>query len=130
MSTATEFREWATRTGTTMGSAIVDCKSIAEAEAYVRDFPACSHGFATCGKIAMPYTTWEDTGNRMLAAIKGAAYTYVGDGQFRRGDLIASATRNRTCGGYAAIWIKLDGSMEAWHCGANGYLPCNDQPMN
>lgn len=128
--TATEYREWAAQRTTTAGSAeAVDCESIAEAEGYVTDYPADGRGFATAGRVAVEWTTPEETRERMRSMLRDAGYAYSReDGQYERPGYTAQATYHD---GHrvARIYVYRAGEWQAWDSGPDGHLPPDSRPQ-
>jgi hypothetical protein len=104
----------------------VDCETISEAEAYVRDFPRDSHGFASCGSINVPYTDGANTQARLIEMLQAAGYGSTEE-RWARPGYVAVATRHKSLR-YARIYIYREGEHIALHSGEDGYLPHDDRP--
>jgi hypothetical protein len=125
--TSTEYREWAAREGIAEGSMVaVECEGIAEAEAYVSDFPRDAHDLATCGSVEVEYTSAEDTRRRLREMLIAAGYTPAEDGWQRDGYTV-SATYHESLR-YAMIYVYSRNNRMALAAGAGGYLHPSDRP--
>jgi hypothetical protein len=125
--TSAEYREWAAREGIAEGSMVaVECATIAEAEAYVSDFPRDAHDLATCGSVEVEYTSAEDTRRRLREMLVAAGYSPSEDG-WQRDGYTARATHNDHTR-YAMIYVYSRNNRMALAAGADGYLHPGDRP--
>ena len=99
----------------------MDCTDIADAEAYVSDYPADYHGYATCGCVAVADA---DTAR---ATLKAAGYTYS-DGWWARDGYRAQAHGYEGCA--HTINVYRSTAPLALAIGDDGYLPRGDRPTD
>ncbi len=108
MMTASDFRKWAAANGHAHGASSVRCETIAEAEAYVRDYPRDIHNVPTCGSVDVPWSGWDETGEQIRQMLREAGYR--GDGRdWKREGHTAHGTKHRRLH-YAAIDVYCDGA--------------------
>jgi hypothetical protein len=129
--TANEYREWAAQNNASHGSMTpIDCGSVADAEHYAADFPADSHGFATCGNVKVPYTTKEDTVLRLRQMMSEAGFLFSKEESLWRKDGFRARVAYNDAMKTASIFIHIhsDGSLAAYATGPGGYLHPADRP--
>jgi hypothetical protein len=124
-----DYRRWATEHGVGHGSGtFVGCQTIAEAEAYIRDYPRDARGFATSGEVEIAYTTEDDTRARLRTTLSDAGYTRSEDGpSWSRDGFSAQATisrRNRS----ASIFVRDADAAVAYATGPDSYTHPSDRP--
>jgi hypothetical protein len=125
--TTDQYRQWATENGVTHGSMLyVDSADIADAESYVSDYPVDTHDFETSGRIAVPYTTHEETIASLRATLRGAGYTQDGPNWYREGHRATASYHDeyRT----ANIFVHPNQGRVACATGSGGYLHSDDRP--
>ena len=127
--TAADYRLWASDRGVSHGSmGCVDCRDIAEAEGYVRDYPRDAHGFATSGRVDIPYTTHEETRTRLRSLLTEAGYAWdEAEEAWARDGYIATASHHDQLH-YATIFVYCETEPQAWAAGSGGYLHPDDRP--
>jgi len=113
--------------------------SIRTAEAKINARPVDASGFSNGATVVVSETDWHDipaggreavkkaAGKACYAALAEAGYVRGDDGRYTRDGIQAIVVVNDHVQG--RIHLSAIAGREAWHCGANGYLPSGSRPQ-